>query len=331
MFSEKLKGGGSSANRPSLPTAANRGVSGGGKLTGKIGGKKRPASPTPEEKAAKRVSIKGPSKSGKSVSSSSSGKSAPKSKKLAPPKITLTNPSAPLPMHVAIASIKESYPGRRGAKDLEGWEAECVKVLRQLMKHPWVSAERPKYIFHVPVQFIFPEIRETYAAKIKKPMDLTTAEAKLLQGVYQDAEEFIADLALVFSNAITFNKDGASVGEPMSCAYYEASTHLLKYIRWLSLEHIESCLTNTSDGPVVESGSAPSWKLTMRNQEMARREMQNIVFNELMDKTEPGDRYSWMEAECEKLQKSVRHTSDIKHMRYFVEPNYPPDYTTCEL
>ena len=48
---------------------------------------------------------------------------------------------------------------------------------------------KPKYIFHVPVDIIFPEIREAYIAKIKNPMDLTTAEAKLLQGVYQNADE----------------------------------------------------------------------------------------------------------------------------------------------
>lgn len=36
-----------------------------------------------------------------------------------------------------------------------------------------------RYIFHVPVHIIFPEIRDSYAAKIKNPMDLTTAEAKV--------------------------------------------------------------------------------------------------------------------------------------------------------
>lgn len=46
-----------------------------------------------------------------------------------------------------------------------------------------------KYIFHVPVEMIFPDIREAYNAKIKYPMDLTTAEAKLLSGIYQHAEE----------------------------------------------------------------------------------------------------------------------------------------------
>lgn len=196
------------------------------------------------------------------------------------------------------------------------------------MKHPWVSAERTKYVFHVPVHFMFPNLREAYAAMIKNPMDLTTAEAKLLQGVYLNAEEYISDISLVFSNAILFNTEGHDVGEPMSCAYYEASTHLLKYIRWLSLEVLQSCLTDCSTSAVVESGSATEWKLTVRNREMARKEMETIVFNEHVDKTEIGDRFSWTEQECEKLIKSLKHRSDAKRMMYFMNMSLlPPDYT----
>jgi len=186
--------------------------------------------------------------------------------------------------------------------------------------------------FHVPVHIIFPEIRDSYAAKIDHPMDLTTAEAKLLQGAYMDAEEFVSDIALVFSNAIAFNKDGHDVGEPMSCAYYEASTHLLKYIRWLSLELLQSFLVDNSDkkkSSVVESGPASHWKLTIRNRQMARKEMELIVFNELLDKTELGDKFSWLEKECEKLLTSLRHNANAKHMGYFVMmSSFPPDYTT---
>eukprot|EP00581_Thalassiosira_minuscula_P010553 CAMPEP_0183712840 /NCGR_PEP_ID=MMETSP0737-20130205/7896_1 /TAXON_ID=385413 /ORGANISM="Thalassiosira miniscula, Strain CCMP1093" /LENGTH=752 /DNA_ID=CAMNT_0025941553 /DNA_START=130 /DNA_END=2385 /DNA_ORIENTATION=+ len=88
LFAEKMRGG-SVIKRPSLPTSANRvpsasmGGKGAGKVStmGKVGGKKRPASPVPEERPSKRVSIKGPSRTAsKSVSSSSSGKAAPKSK-----------------------------------------------------------------------------------------------------------------------------------------------------------------------------------------------------------------------------------------------------------
>lgn len=150
---------------------------------------------------------------------------------------------------------------------------------------------------------------------------------QLLQGVYESADDFVSDIALVFSNAIEFNTDGHDEGEPMSCAYYEAATHLLKYSRWLSLELLESCLTDCTKSPVVERGSAPHWKLTKRNAQMARKEMEETVFNELFDKTEPGDRYSWHEQECEKLLKALMHTSDRKHMSFFIQMIFPPNYS----
>lgn len=123
--------GGSVPKRPSLPTLANR-IAFVAPLTGKVGGKKRPPSPILEERPIKRVSIKGTSKASKSISMSSFGKSVPISKKMSkkfepksPPIIPIrADLSAPIPMHVAIATIKESYPGRRQNKDLEGWEAE---------------------------------------------------------------------------------------------------------------------------------------------------------------------------------------------------------------
>ncbi len=329
MFADKMRGG-SPTKRLVLPIVSSKAKA------AAEGRKKRPPSPSIEEQPAKRVSIKAPPKTAsKSVSNVSIGKAASKSKtisKLSPPKtpskLTYADNNAPLQIHVAISLIKESYPGRRQTKDLEVWETECHNFLRQLSKHPWVSVERPKFIFHVPVHYVFPEIRDSYAAKIKQPMDLTTAEAKLLQGVYQEAEEFLSDIALVFSNAIEFNKEGRDVGEPMSCAYHEASTHLLKYTRWLSLEMLQPYLSTCSDSPVVESGSASSWKLTIQNRAMAQKEMEAIVFTEHLDKTGPGEKISWREQECEKLMKSLRHMSDAKHMSFFISPlNFPPDYT----
>jgi hypothetical protein len=155
LFSTKmrlLERGGSVAKHPLLPTAANREVS---VTVGKaISGKKRPLSPSQEERASKRVSIKIPPRTAsKSVCSASAGGKLAGGKKAArqsgkklsasPSKLKI-DLNAPVPMHVAIASIKESYPGRRQGKDLDGWELECLKFLKQLLKHPWISAERPK-------------------------------------------------------------------------------------------------------------------------------------------------------------------------------------------
>jgi hypothetical protein len=166
--------------------------------------------------------------------------------------------------------------------------------------------------------------------KVTKPMDLTTVECALLAGNrYATPEDFISDVALVFSNAIKFNKDGRDIGDPLSCAYYDASIHLLRYSRWLSLELLSEYVVDSEH--VDEEGEhdvipLSSWKLTDGNMKKAREEMEAIVLKEPIEKSLEGDRYTWMEAECEKLLKALRHQSDLRHMTFFIQPNYPPDY-----
>jgi hypothetical protein len=157
-----------------------------------------------------------------------------------------------------------------------------------------------------------------------------SVECTLLAGNrYATPEDFVNDLALVFTNAIAFNKDGRDVGDPLSCAYYDASIHLLRYCRWLSLEllpeHVD--INDHFDEP-EDSSALPlsSWKLTTGNRIKAREEMQAIVLKEPIEKSLEGDRFTWMEAECEKLLKSLRHQSDLRWMTFFIQPNYPPDY-----
>ena len=161
-------------------------------------------------------------------------------------------------------------------------------------------------------------------------MDLTTAECTLLAGNrYTMPDDFVNDVALVFANAISFNKDGKDVGDPLSCAYYDASIHLLKYTRWLSLELLSDYVILDSDQVDEPEEGIPvkSWKLTEGNAKKARSEMEAIVLNEPIEKSLEGDRYSWMEAECEKLLKSLRHQSDLRYMTFFLTPNYPADYS----
>ena len=162
---------------------------------------------------------------------------------------------------------------------------------------------------------LFPELREAYGAKIKKPMDLTTAECSLLAGnKYTTPEDFVNDVALVFTNAIYFNKDGRDVGDALSCAYYDASIHLLKYSRWLSMELLSDYVIDSDyvDEPEEEGIPVQSWKLTEGNVRNSRREMEAIVLNEPIEKTLEGERYSWMESEGEKLLKSLRLQSDLR-------------------
>lgn len=160
-------------------------------------------------------------------------------------------------------------------------------------------------------------------------MDLTTVECTLLAGNrYSTPEDFVNDVALVFSNAITFNKEGRDVGDPLSCAYYEASIHLLKYTRWLSLESLSAFVQDDDhvDEPETEGLPLSSWKLTKGNKQKARSETEAIVLNEPIEKSLENDKYTWTEYECEKLLKQLRHQSDLKYMQYFLLPNYPADY-----
>jgi len=236
----------------------------------------------------------------------------------------------PVPLHIAIAQVKERFPLRRDIKSLQSWEAACARFFKELKRHPWISAARPKFIFHVPVPVLFPELKEAYGAKIKKPMDLTTAECTLLAGNrYTSPEDFVNDVALVFANAISFNKDGRDVGDPLSCAYHDASIHLLKYTRWLSLDLLSDYVVDSDhvDEPEEEGMPVKPWKFTQGNVKKGRSEMEAIVLNEPLEKTLEGDRYSWMESECEKLLKSLRHQSDFRYMTFFLTPNYPPDYS----
>lgn len=160
-------------------------------------------------------------------------------------------------------------------------------------------------------------------------MDLTTIECALLAGNrYTSPDDFVNDLALVFSNAIVFNKDGRDIGDPLSCAYYDASIHLLRYCRWLSLELLAEYVNDSEHVDESEDSTLPpsTWKLTSGNRKRAREEMESVVLKESIEKSLEGDRYTWMETECEKLLKALRHQSDLRYMTFFIQPNYPADY-----
>jgi len=241
-----------------------------------------------------------------------------------------TKSNAPVPLHLAIAEVKARYT-RRQLKFLKPWEVACTKLFKELMKHPWLSIARtPKFIYHAPVPKIFPDLKQAYPQKVKHPMDLTTAEARLQEGLYACSQDFIDGVALVFANAITFNKDGRDIGDHVSIAYYDASIHLLRYTRWLSLEHLQKDLINDKhvDEPMPDGLPPSSWKLTTANRDKSREEMENIVRDEQIDKSMEGDRFpaTWMENETEKLLKALRHQSDNKKMHFFIESNFPSNY-----
>jgi hypothetical protein len=93
------------------------------------------------------------------VAAQNKAKMSPKSAPVTLPKPKLNinvKPNQPVPLHIAISRVKESFPLRRAVKGLQSWEAGCARFFKDMMRHPWISAARPKFIFHVPVPVLFP-------------------------------------------------------------------------------------------------------------------------------------------------------------------------------
>ena len=100
------------------------------------------------------------------AASASTATAAPNKAKMSPkptpaalpkPKLSINvKPNQPVPLHIAISRVKESFPLRRAVKGLQSWEAGCARFFKDMIRHPWISAARPKFIFHVPVPVLFP-------------------------------------------------------------------------------------------------------------------------------------------------------------------------------
>ena len=114
-------------------------------------------------KIAPRISL---NLGGGGAASASTATAAPNKAKMSPkptpaalpkPKLSINvKPNQPVPLHIAISRVKESFPLRRAVKGLQSWEAGCARFFKDMMRHPWISAARPKFIFHVPVPVLFP-------------------------------------------------------------------------------------------------------------------------------------------------------------------------------
>eukprot|EP00656_Telonema_subtile_P048666 TRINITY_DN585_c0_g1_i1.p1 TRINITY_DN585_c0_g1~~TRINITY_DN585_c0_g1_i1.p1 ORF type:complete len:340 (+),score=85.39 TRINITY_DN585_c0_g1_i1:253-1272(+) len=77
-------------------------------------------------------------------------------------------------------------------------QQHCTPLLKQLMNNKNAAP------FNVPVDYIKLGIPE-YPKIVSQPMDLGTVETKLASGVYEQIDEWIDDVRLVFGNAKTFN------------------------------------------------------------------------------------------------------------------------------
>jgi hypothetical protein len=55
------------------------------------------------------------------------------------------------------------------------------------------------------VKQLWPDFADTYAAKVRRPIDLGTIEMKVNNGKYPSIDEFRADIILLYQNSVDFN------------------------------------------------------------------------------------------------------------------------------
>ncbi|KAM7268406.1 hypothetical protein ACFE04_010572 [Oxalis oulophora] len=113
------------------------------------------------------------------------------------------------------SGCKRGYSGRfEAAKPVSVGNAlvmkQCDTLLKRLMSHQYA------WIFNIPVDVVKLNIPD-YFTVIKRPMDLGTIKQKLSSGVYSSPLEFLDDVRLTFTNAMTYNP-------PTNDAYIMADT-----------------------------------------------------------------------------------------------------------
>nr|GMC67189.1 transcription factor GTE8-like [Ipomoea batatas] len=81
---------------------------------------------------------------------------------------------------------------------------QCENLLKKLMTH------QHGWVFNEPVDVVKLKIPD-YFKVIKQPMDLGTIKKKLSSGQYSSPLDFLADVRLTFSNAMTYNPPGNDV------------------------------------------------------------------------------------------------------------------------
>ena len=117
------------------------------------------------------------------------------------------------------------------------------RLLRQLMEH---NLNR-QGLFSAAVDPIAMEIPE-YLQIIKQPMDLNTVKMKLDHGQYKKPLDFVADVRLVFTNAMAFNSAGHHV--------HSVARQLLSFFDERLMKPLAAAATTRGGRPPARNGTA---------------------------------------------------------------------------
>ncbi|GLT43385.1 hypothetical protein SLA2020_173360 [Shorea laevis] len=118
---------------------------------------------------------------------------------------------------------------------------QCENLLKRLMSQKYA------HIFNSPVDVVKLNIPD-YFDVIKDPMDFGTIKSKIASGAYAGPLEFLADVRLTFTNAMTYNPPGNDV--------HVIADTLSKFfeVRWKDIEK----KIPINDGQSMQPNSGPS-------------------------------------------------------------------------
>ena len=146
---------------------------------------------------------------------------------------------------------------------------QCESLLKRLMSHQYA------WVFNTPVDVEKLNIRDYYTI-IKHPMDLGTIKDKLASGACSCPLNFLGDVRLTFTNAMTYNPPGNDV-------YIMADT-LSKYfeVRWKA---IEKKLSKADAQPLpAKSGSREGMEIAKRVMPPSKKRKITSLPHEVMPK-----------------------------------------------
>ncbi|OZJ06778.1 hypothetical protein BZG36_00399 [Bifiguratus adelaidae] len=163
------------------------------------------------DKALKRMTEKPASPAVKSPSIDPAHPPAKKLKVERPPSAALAGLDDGRPkreIHAPSKELPDSNGGRFGRGKKGDPQLKFAGVaIRELKKAKYKDLNFPFLLPVDPVALNIPD----YPTIIKHPMDISTIEKKLATNQYDDADEFEADVRLMFNNCYTYNPPGTAV------------------------------------------------------------------------------------------------------------------------
>ena len=107
---------------------------------------------------------------------------------------------------------------------------------------------------------VFHPLTVVYRDVIANPMDFTTLKRRIEQGAVCDMDSFMADLNLIFDNAMKYNGEGTDFYQMANTLKRAIAAQHENYVRWRA-KHGGSLGAKTEAPPgeaVAPSGAAPS-------------------------------------------------------------------------